>query len=206
MPAFVPPPADNNWESRYEEIGKFLKRYDELTTPLGLIRHPDKGAILIPTVATMPSQSTYSGIDLAKMTVIDGVKIGGGFIGTDAYIAASSGKKPPAAKDKIDSIMRLAPLSAFVAIQLLGLTANHALNYYARVTPPCLAHHLYEGFDNHMEDARIKCCLLDGGTMAQTSQARLLRARTIATSARHMEAWDTHQCSGRKALPLLQAL
>ena len=78
-------PADpedaDQWHALYEEEARFLEDYDRLGGPIGIVRHPGKGRLLLPPCAPDPKPDCK----LLQYTQVvrDVACVGGGHIGSE---------------------------------------------------------------------------------------------------------------------------
>ena len=118
-----------------------------------IFSHPDKGKLFLPPDAPQP----HDGSRLLSLTSLapDGLAITGGFFGLPTAVTQHGLDKVVSLQPRIDGIVSPAlAKNTQAAMKLLGECATHALDYYARITPPSLAAPALEAWDGAIEKAR----------------------------------------------------
>ena len=106
--------------------------------------------------------------------VVDGLKVGGAPVGTDAFVCEFTADTLDGFKERI---MALPGMDPQVGYGLLRMSVSSAPVFLAQVTPPLLTHDLFEQFDESMVDCAMALLVLPGHEELACGESRLERAR-----------------------------
>jgi hypothetical protein len=135
-----------DWEIYYDEQAEHVKVYDELATPHGSRRVPEKSRFLIPPDAPLPLHNIRSNGVCLNVTR-DGVVIAGSPIGTPAFMLQHAEQKIDQVRVNVKRLVKMGKVSPQHAMRMLGDSINHSLDYYVRVTPPAMVEQMAQRFD-----------------------------------------------------------
>ena len=179
MPASILPPDDptpENWQLLYRQIAHCLSRWDSLANPIGLFRHPKKGALLLPENAPFPDNIEL--VELLKPTY-GGLILAGIPIGTDAYCRQALDERIDIVRHRAQGVCALALHDKQIALRLLGRSLAHAMDYISSnlpmstLQPTCLI------FDDIINDT-LTTVLCPNQIPPPCPPDRLLFARRLA--------------------------
>ena len=176
--SFIPDQGSREaWIKLYDRKAQFLERWDQLFNPLGLFRHKDKGVLLLPPNAPdVPENHRLH--TLTKITR-EGLKIGGGVVGTDAAVSNHALAKVESLKPRADAIKKLATVNSQAAMMLTATALNSAMDYQARITPPEKMGLGIRAFDDVVDDTSNRCLSREGLELPDPLPSRAMRASAI---------------------------
>ena len=151
----APPPAaesDEAWQLLYCRYADCLRDIKELSFSLtGLRLNNDKGALLLPDGAPLPSCSTRARFPANFDFRQDGMRIVGSPVGTDQYVNEFVGKKVDEALVKISPLLLLGKKSPQGAHRLLTSCVTKLMSFLAATVPPLLLLPHLARFDDAVE-------------------------------------------------------
>ena len=161
LPAWFPPPdldKGETWDDAFAIVQRFVARYNELANPLGIFLGPDKMKLILPPGAPAPPVPNQGGIhNLDLHHTWEGAMIGGAPIGSPVFVSKVVTEKLKLAQHRIEAVVRLSKFDSQLAVTLLGLSANAALDYVVKIAPPTLIAEHIATFDDAIDKALLDC-------------------------------------------------
>lgn len=177
-----PPPADNSfdsWQTHYRRYAACLKDLESLSLEYaGLVLNLEKGALLLPRGAPLPTPEVYSLFPRQFKFCQDGMRIAGSPVGTDAFMQGFVESKVAEARLKLAAIKLVSKKSPRAAHRLVTGCVTKLLCFLAATVPPHIAVPLLQTFDSHVEQCFFSIISPGGFSCAQD---RMERARLKAS-------------------------
>lgn len=154
VPIVPPPVVESNeaWQALYRRYADCLKDIKDLSFSLaGLNLNNDKGALLLPDGAPLPSRSTRARFPVNFDFRQDGMRIVGSPVGTDHYVNEFVGQKVDEALVKLNPLLLLGKKSPQAAHRLLTSCATKLMSFLAATVPPILLLPHLARFDDTVE-------------------------------------------------------
>ena len=136
----VPPPVINSfecWQAQYRRYANCLHDLKELSMSLaGLRLNLEKGALLLPISAPLPTAEVRELFPPQFEFHHDGIRIAGSPIGTDAFMQSFVHEKVAEAETKLETIAQVGKKIPREAHRLLTMCATKLMSFIAATVPP----------------------------------------------------------------------
>ena len=174
----VPPPLSDSfddWQATYVRYACFLKDLTHYAfTLLGLKLNLDKGALLVPAGAPMPSDVTRDRYPQGFVFETEGFRVAGSPIGNDRFMTEFVCSKVNEARTKVACIKLVGAKSPRAAHRLLICCASKLMSFLSSTVPPHIMMPALREFDDLIEAAFFEVL---SSTQVQCSEERMHRAR-----------------------------
>jgi hypothetical protein len=154
-----PPPAMDTfeaWQASYVRYASCLKDLEELSSSLaGLKLNLEKGALLLPLGAPLPTPEVRALFPAQFKFCQDGMRIAGSPVGTDSFMNKFVTDKVVEARAKIAAIRLVAKQSPRAAHRLVTSCVTKLLCFMAATVPPNISIPVLQLFDQ--EQLLSKC-------------------------------------------------
>ena len=177
---FWPAPVsdvDNAWEVLYDRIAAFKVDFDRFANPIGLFRHPQKAALVLPPSAPRPTNPLRS--NGVTLDVRAGVLVAGRPIGSPDFVRAARGDRLRSSLARVDDILTLADHEPQLASKLLASCGNNLLDYHVGIMPLSDSDLIVHHFDAAIIAAQLRILRPAASTPNACSGPRLGAAVTL---------------------------
>ena len=180
MPLVPPPVSDSvaDWQATYIRYASCLKHLEELSWSVaGLKLNLDKGGLLLPIGAPLPTPEVRALFPQQFEFRQDGMRIAGSPVGTDSFMNNFVNGKVVEAVAKLNTIKLVGKKSPRVAHRLITACVTKLMGFLAATVPPHIACPALTHFDQQVESTFFDIISPTGTTC---SQERMYRARLKA--------------------------
>ena len=177
-----PPPVTDSvdaWQAQYVRYAACLRTLSDLSMSIaGLTLNVEKGALLLPLGAPLPTPEVCALFPPQFKFCQDGMRIAGSPVGTDVFMREFVTAKIAQGRDKLAAIKLVAKQSPRAAHRLLSSCVTKLFGFLAATVPPHISIPEITLFDQQVESLFFSVIAPDAITC---SQDRIERARLRAS-------------------------
>ena len=154
VPIAPPPVSDSfeDWQALYVRYAKCLDDIKELSSMLaGLTLNAEKGALLLPADAPLPTPEVRALFPEQFQFRQDGMRVAGAPIGTDVFMKEFINAKVVEASDKLSVIKIVGKRSPRAAHRLITSCATKLMSFISATVPPHISVPFLQTFDTEVE-------------------------------------------------------
>ncbi len=175
----APPPASGDWQALYVRYANCLIDIRDLSFELaGLTLNAEKGALLLPRTAPLPTPEVRALFPAGFEFRQDGIRVAGSPVGNVAFMQGFVQAKVSEAKTKLSAIKVVGRKSPQAAHRLLSSCGTKLLCFLAATVPPNISLPFLADFDTEIEHTFLEIL---SPTPFVCSRERLDRARLKAS-------------------------
>lgn len=173
------PENPESWEKVYDRIASFKADYDRLANPIGIFRHAEKSAVVLPVGAPLPIcliRSNGISLQLAEGVVIAGCAVGAPSFRIDANYARLA-----FAEGRVRDILTMKEKEPLMTTRVLSVCGNSLLDFHVGVMPLADSDRITPRFEATINDALLQIATPKSAISSVCSDDRFHRGLTLAS-------------------------